>query len=104
MLFKATLTQTLLNICIINTFLIKLDDLKKAKLMFDEMKHLLEKSAFGVCSYLGEKLGIATTRVRLYFIYLSFAALGSPIIFYLFVAFWINIKDYIKQKRNTIWE
>ena len=72
--------------------------------MLDELKYLLEKSAFGVCSYLGEKLGIATTRVRMYFIYLSFAALGSPIIFYLFVAFWLNIKAYIKQKRNAIWE
>ncbi len=72
--------------------------------MIDEIKNLLEKSAFGVCSYLGEKLGIATTRVRLYFVYLSFAALGSPVIFYLFIAFWLNVKQYIKQKRNTIWE
>jgi phage shock protein C len=67
-----------------------------------ELKHILEKSAFGVCSYLGEKMGIATTRVRVYFIYLSFAALGSPIIFYLFIAFWLNIKDYIKQKRKVL--
>ena len=72
--------------------------------MFEEMKDLLERSAFGVCSYLGEILGIATTRVRLYFIYLSFVALGSPVIFYLFVAFWLNVKEYIKQKRNAIWE
>jgi len=72
--------------------------------MLDGMKNLLEKSAFGVCSYLGEKLGIATTRVRLYFIYISFVALGSPVIFYLFVAFWLDIKNYIKRKRSTIWE
>lgn len=74
------------------------------KIIFDDLKNILEKTAFGVCSYLGEKLGIATTRVRLYFIYLSFVALGSPVIFYLFVAFWLNIKAYIKQKRNAIWE
>lgn len=68
------------------------------------LKQILEKSAFGVCSYLGEKMGIATARVRVYFIYLSFAALGSPIIFYLFIAFWLNVKAYIKQKRRTLSE
>ena len=67
------------------------------------LKNLLEKSAFGVCSYLGEKMGIASARVRLYFIYISFVALGSPIIFYLFVAFWINIREYIRNKRDVIW-
>ncbi|MFT5168298.1 MAG: phage shock protein PspC (stress-responsive transcriptional regulator) [Saprospiraceae bacterium] len=68
-----------------------------------QLKLILEKSAFGVCSYLGEKMGIATARVRVYFIYLTFAALGSPILFYLFIAFWLNIKVYIKQKRKALW-
>lgn len=69
-----------------------------------KLKHLLEKSLFGVCSYLGQKMGIASARVRLYFIYLSFVALGSPVIFYLFVAFWLNVKKYIKKNKNLIWE
>ena len=69
-----------------------------------QVKDLLERSAFGVCSYLGEKMGIASARVRLYFIYLSFVALGSPLIVYLFFAFWLNIKKYIKHKRSMIWE
>ncbi len=64
---------------------------------------LMEKSAFGVCSYLGEKIGLASSRVRLYFIYISVATLGSPIIFYLFVAFWLNIKKYLKRSRNAVW-
>ena len=67
------------------------------------LKDILERSAFGVCSYIGEKMGIASTRVRLYFIYISFGTLGSPIIFYLFVAFWLNVKRYINNKRNVIW-
>jgi len=65
--------------------------------------NIIEKYAFGVCSYLGDKMGIASARVRLYFIYISFVTLGSPIIFYLFVAFWINIRQYIRNKRNVIW-
>ncbi len=72
--------------------------------MMNHVKNILERSAFGVCNYLGEKMGIASARVRVYFIYISFVALGSPIIFYLFVAFWLNIKQYVKRKRNAIWQ
>ncbi|HMQ47225.1 MAG TPA: PspC family transcriptional regulator [Saprospiraceae bacterium] len=68
------------------------------------MRNLLEKSAFGVCDYLGDKIGIASSRVRLYFIYLSFVAFGSPVIFYLFLAFWINLRTYIRNKKSLIWE
>ncbi|MDX1665846.1 MAG: PspC family transcriptional regulator [Saprospiraceae bacterium] len=68
------------------------------------LKETVEKSAFGVCSYLGQKMGIATTRVRLYFIYISFATLGSPILVYLFFAFWLNVKKYIRRSRNLLWE
>ncbi len=66
------------------------------------IKDLLERSAFGVCSYLGEKMGVASSRVRVYFIYLSFAAMGSPIIFYLFVAFWLNVRQYIRRSRFLV--
>ena len=68
------------------------------------LKDMMERSAFGVCSYLGDKMGLASSRVRMYFIYLSFAALGSPILIYLFVAFWLNVKRYIKNSRNLRWE
>jgi phage shock protein PspC (stress-responsive transcriptional regulator) len=66
------------------------------------IKDLLEKSAFGVCNYLGHKMGVASSRVRVYFIYLSFAAMGSPVIFYLFIAFWLNVRDYIKQNKRIV--
>ena len=61
-----------------------------------------EKSAFGVCAYLGEKMGIATSRVRLYFIYASFVTFGSPIVAYLALAFWVNIRRYLKAARSII--
>ncbi|MEY4903736.1 MAG: hypothetical protein RLZZ292_1551 [Bacteroidota bacterium] len=70
--------------------------------MFD-IRDLVERSAFGVCSYLGWKMGVATARVRMYFIYLSFVTFGSPIIFYLITAFWLNVKRYIQQQRNWYW-
>ena len=62
----------------------------------------LTRSLFGVCSYLGEKMGISTARVRIYFIYLSFVALGSPIIVYLVTAFWLNLRRYIRQTKNVV--
>jgi phage shock protein PspC (stress-responsive transcriptional regulator) len=68
------------------------------------VKDLLERSAFGVCSYLGDKMGVASARVRLNFIYISFVALGSPVILYIFVAFWLNVRDYIRRKRSVIWQ
>ncbi|HMY85584.1 MAG: PspC family transcriptional regulator [Saprospiraceae bacterium] len=68
------------------------------------MKDVLEKSAFGVCTYIGEKVGIATSRVRLYFIYLSCATLGSSMILYLFMAFWVNIRKSLKRNDRTAWE
>jgi len=70
----------------------------------NSMKDLMERSAFGVCSYLGDKMGLASARVRMYFIYISFATLGSPIIVYLFVAFWLNVKRYVKNSQTLRWE
>lgn len=68
----------------------------------ESIKHLFEKSAFGVCEYLGEKMRLSSARVRLYFIYASFITLGSPLIFYLIMAFWVNIRRYIKRHRDAI--
>jgi len=67
-------------------------------------RKMMERSAFGVCSYLVEKIGLASSRVRLYFFYITLLTLGSPIIIYLFAAFWLNIKRYIKKGRNMIWQ
>lgn len=66
-----------------------------------------ERQAYGVCAWWGDKFGIAAHKVRLSFIYLSFIALGSPIIIYLVMAFILENKHYFKprlSKRSTIWE
>ena len=66
------------------------------------IKNIIEKQGFGVCHYLGNKMGIQISRVRLYFIYLSFGTLGSPIVIYLFVAFWLNIRSYKRKGYNAV--
>jgi phage shock protein PspC (stress-responsive transcriptional regulator) len=66
-----------------------------------EIKNFIEWKAFGVCTAIGEKLGIATSRIRLWFIYITFLTLGSPLIIYMILAFWMNLKNYILLKRRN---
>ena len=54
-----------------------------------KLREFLEMYAFGVCSAIGDKLGIASSRIRTWFIYISFLTMGSPIIIYMILAFWI---------------
>ncbi len=69
----------------------------------DKLQLCLEKYAFGVCTALGEKMGIATSPIRLFFIYASFLTFGSPIIIYLSLAFIMNMRSHLR-KRSTIWD
>ena len=62
-----------------------------------------EDKAFGVCSRLGEKLGLASSSIRLFFIYSSFLTFGSPIILYLILAFIMNIRKHLRRRRNLVW-
>jgi phage shock protein PspC (stress-responsive transcriptional regulator) len=64
-------------------------------------KHFIEWHVFGVCTAIGERLGIATAVIRKNFIYISFITMGSPVIIYLFIAFWMNIKRYILNARRN---
>ena len=68
----------------------------------NSFKSFLEKYGFGVCNFIGERIGVAASRVRLYFIYLTFVAMGSPIFLYLVAAFWLNIIKYFREDKNEI--
>jgi phage shock protein PspC (stress-responsive transcriptional regulator) len=65
------------------------------------LRHFIEWHVFGVCSAIGERVGIASSTIRKYFIYISFLTMGSPVIIYLFVAFWMNVKKYIFNARRN---
>lgn len=67
------------------------------------IKDFIEWKAFGVCSAIGERIGVATSHIRLWFIYISFLTMGSPLIVYMVLAFWMNLKQYILlRKRNPV--
>jgi phage shock protein C len=59
-----------------------------------------EQEAFGVCTWLGNKLGIKSTTIRMYFIYLSFFTFGSPIIIYFILAFLLENKKIFSRSKH----
>jgi phage shock protein C len=74
-------------------------------MFIEKIKTYFEKHAFGVCTHIGDKVDISISNIRLYFIYASFLTLGSPVIIYLFLAFWMNIKKYLRGAKNpSVWE
>ncbi len=67
----------------------------------NRLRTIIEPQIFGVCNAIGEKMGIATSRIRMWFIYISFLTFGSPLIIYMILAFWLNIKNYIYSARRN---
>lgn len=70
----------------------------------NDIRKYIEPKAFGVCAQLGKKMGIASSHVRLFFIYTTFVANWSPIIIYMILAFWMNMRQYMEEKKNRIWD
>lgn len=66
-------------------------------------KHQIEWHFFVLFTNIGERLGISRSVIRLWFIYVTFLTVGSPIIIYMIIMFWKNIKNYILlSKRNPL--
>ncbi|TDB63738.1 PspC domain-containing protein [Arundinibacter roseus] len=71
----------------------------------DRFRYYVENQIFGVCARLGEKWKISASSIRLYFIYATFLTFGSPIILYLIMAFWMEIRKHLRRHQSpTIWE
>lgn len=71
-------------------------------IMIEQWKHIFESGVFGVCTYLGEKMGIASSRIRLFFVYASFLALGSPVIIYMSMAFLLKLRNYMRGHMSPL--
>jgi phage shock protein PspC (stress-responsive transcriptional regulator) len=69
----------------------------------NKFKSFVEWNAFGVCSAIGNRMGIPVSRIRQYFIYTSLLTMGSPIIIYMVLAFWRNMRDYVKSAKRNPW-
>ena len=71
----------------------------------NRLRYFVEQQAFGVCSWLGKRMNISPSSIRVYFIYTSCLTLGSPVIIYLVLAFWLEINKHLRRQAHpTIWE
>jgi len=70
--------------------------------MMQRILTFFERYSFGVCTYLGERFNISIAKIRLFFIYSSFLAVGFPIIFYFFAGIVLDIRHYIKRMRTRV--
>ena len=68
-----------------------------------KFRNFVEWNAFGVCSAIGDRMGIATSKIRQYFMYASILTMGSPIIIYMILAFWKNMRRYMMAARRNPW-
>ena len=72
--------------------------------MIQNVLTFFERRSFGVCTYLGERLNISISKIRLFFIYSSFLAVGFPFIVYLLAAIVLDIRYYVRKAKNAIWD
>lgn len=68
------------------------------------IRHFFEKHGFEVSSRLADRLGMRTTSVRLFFIYISFFTVGLWFGVYLTLAFLLRLKDMIYTKRSSVFD
>lgn len=72
--------------------------------MFQRIVTFFEQQSFGVSTYLANKFNMSTSKVRLFFIYSSFLAVGFPILFYILAAIVLDIRNYVKKIRLRVWD
>lgn len=68
------------------------------------IRHKLEREWFGVLTRLGAKLGIPVSKLRVFFIYSTFATVGFVFLLYLVLAFFLWLKDIFVTRRPSVFD
>jgi phage shock protein PspC (stress-responsive transcriptional regulator) len=63
-----------------------------------------QKRGYYVCQRIADRLGIRAKIVRTSFMYLTFVTVGFGFALYVFLAFWMRIKDIIYTKRSSVFD
>ena len=63
-----------------------------------------QKRGYDVCQRIADRIGIRAKVVRTTFMYLTFVTLGFGFALYLFLAFWMRIKDLLYTKRSSVFD
>lgn len=72
--------------------------------IINNLRHKMEREWFGVLTRMGTKLGIPVTKLRVFFIYSTFATAGIFFLFYLFLAFTLWVKDIFITRRPNVFD
>ena len=67
-------------------------------------RHRVEKEWFGVLTRMGTALGIPVSKLRVFFIYSTFATAVIFFLIYLFLAFTLWIKDMFILRRPNVFD
>ncbi len=69
-----------------------------------KIRHNVEREWFGVLTRMGSKLGIPVAKLRVFFIYSTFATVGIFFLFYLILAFSLWVKDIFITRRPNVFD
>ena len=69
-----------------------------------EIRHRAEREWFGVLTRMGAKLGIPVSKLRIFFIYSTFATAGIFFLIYLVLAFSLWVKDIFITRRPSVFD
>ena len=72
--------------------------------MREQIRNFTENEWFNVISRFADKLGIRVAKLRLIFIYLSFATIGLTIVGYFMMLFFFWVKDCFIIKRKSVFD
>lgn len=81
----------------------KTKKMKEPKII-NSLRHKIEREWFGVLTRLGTKIGIPITKLRVFFIYSTFATAGFFFLIYLGLAFTLWVKDIFITRRPNVFD
>jgi phage shock protein PspC (stress-responsive transcriptional regulator) len=72
--------------------------------MIRNIRYFFERNGYFVATRLADKLGMRTSQVRMFFIYISFITVGLGFGVYLTIAFILKLKDMLYTKRTSVFD
>lgn len=76
----------------------------KEPAFISNVRHNIEREWFGVLTRMGTKLGIPLSKLRVFFIYSTFATVGFMFLIYLMMAFTLWVKDIFITRRPSVFD
>ncbi len=72
--------------------------------VISNIRHQAERKWFGVLTRMGTKLGIPISKLRVFFIYSTYATAGIFFLIYLSLAFMLWVKDIFITRRPSVFD